>query len=211
MVGCQRVGAIEAYKIFGVKYAIIWLIVWMLIFSICLFLMPKNIEFQTLHLMKLWQWIFIILASTTLCECGFSKENWMKSDRKNRLKREALDALMSRTSSWGLAKHHGHKGYPIVTPETCGTVGERAQVILVWVKAPGVGDASHPRRLRVTKVRPWVMRSLWRADFRMLKNTSIGGVSYEIWQFEWSALPRQRLNTIVAWEWFPGLPRFEHA
>ena len=29
------------------------------------------------------------------------------------------------------AKHHGHKGDPGVTPGTCGTVGERAQVILV--------------------------------------------------------------------------------
>ena len=29
----------------------------------------------------------------------------------------------------------------------------------------------------MTRVRPSVMRSLWRADFRMLKNTLIGGVS----------------------------------
>ena len=34
-------------------------------------------------------------------------------------------------------QHHGHKGDPGVTPETCGTIGERAQVILVWVRAPG--------------------------------------------------------------------------
>ena len=32
-------------------------------------------------------------------------------------------------------KHHGHKGDPTVTPITCGAVGERAQVILVWVRA----------------------------------------------------------------------------
>jgi hypothetical protein len=31
-----------------------------------------------------------------------------------------------------------------VTPEICGTVGEMAQVILVWVKAPGIGNFSHP-------------------------------------------------------------------
>ena len=34
-------------------------------------------------------------------------------------------------------QHHGHKGDPGMTPETCGAIGERAQVILVWVRAPG--------------------------------------------------------------------------
>ena len=34
-------------------------------------------------------------------------------------------------------QHHGHKGDPGVTPGTCGTIGERAQVILVWVRALG--------------------------------------------------------------------------
>ena len=34
-------------------------------------------------------------------------------------------------------QHHGHKGDPEVTPGTCGAIGERAQVILVWVRAPG--------------------------------------------------------------------------
>jgi len=51
-------------------------------------------------------------------------------------------------------KHHGHKGDPGVTPGTCGAVGERAQVILVWARAPGVGNASHPRRLGGMRVRP---------------------------------------------------------
>jgi hypothetical protein len=32
-------------------------------------------------------------------------------------------------------KHHWHKGDPGVTPGTCGADGERAQVILVWVRA----------------------------------------------------------------------------
>jgi hypothetical protein len=50
--------------------------------------------------------------------------------------------------------HHGHKGDPGVTPETCGAVGERVQVILVWVRAPGVGNVSHPQRLGVTRIRP---------------------------------------------------------
>ena len=45
-------------------------------------------------MMKLWQWILIILASTVICECGFSKHNWVKSDRKSRLKLETSDALM---------------------------------------------------------------------------------------------------------------------
>ena len=33
-------------------------------------------------------------------------------------------------------QHHGHKGDPGVTPGTCGAIGERAQVILVWVRVP---------------------------------------------------------------------------
>ena len=41
------------------------------------------------------------LASTAICECGFSKQNWVKSDRKSRLKLETLDALM-RVSLCGL-------------------------------------------------------------------------------------------------------------
>ena len=35
-------------------------------------------------------------------------------------------------------QHHGHKGDSGVTPGTCGAIGERDQVILMWVKAPGV-------------------------------------------------------------------------
>jgi hypothetical protein len=54
----------------------------------------------------------------------------------------------------GCPKHHGHKGDPGLTPGTCGAGGEKAQVILVWVRAPGVGNASHPRALRVMKVKP---------------------------------------------------------
>jgi hypothetical protein len=51
-------------------------------------------------------------------------------------------------------KHHGHKGDPGVTPGTCGVVGERAQMILVWVRAPGVEITSHSQRLGVKRVRP---------------------------------------------------------
>jgi hypothetical protein len=74
-------------------------------------------------------------------------------------------------------KHQGHKGDPGVTPGTCCADGEKAQLILVWVRAPGVGNASHPRRLGIMRKKPRTMRSSWREDFRMLKNTSFGGVS----------------------------------
>ena len=36
-------------------------------------------------------------------------------------------------------QHHGHKRDPRVTPGTCGASGERAQVILMWVRAPTLG------------------------------------------------------------------------
>ena len=74
-------------------------------------------------------------------------------------------------------KHHGHKGDPGVTPRTCGAVGKRAHVILMWARAPNVGNASHPRRLGGIMVRLSAMRSLWCVDFRMLKKIAIGGVS----------------------------------
>jgi hypothetical protein len=54
----------------------------------------------------------------------------------------------------GCLKQHGDKGGPGVTPRTCGVIGERAQMILVWVRAMSIENASHPRRLRVTRVRP---------------------------------------------------------
>jgi hypothetical protein len=45
----------------------------------------------------------------------------------------------------GCPKHHGHKGDPRVTPGTCGAGGEKDQVILVWVRALGVGNTSYHR------------------------------------------------------------------
>jgi hypothetical protein len=48
-------------------------------------------------------------------------------------------------------KHYGHKEDPGVTPGTCGVFDEKAQVILMWVRAPNVGNIFHPRRLGVTK------------------------------------------------------------
>ena len=41
-------------------------------------------------------------------------------------------------------QHDGHKGDPEVTSGTCVAIGERAQVILVWMRALGVENASHP-------------------------------------------------------------------
>jgi hypothetical protein len=52
----------------------------------------------------------------------------------------------------GCPKHQGHKGDPGVTPGTCDAGAEKAQVILVWVRAPGVGNASYPRRLGAMRV-----------------------------------------------------------
>ena len=42
-------------------------------------------------------------------------------------------------------QHHGHKGDPGMTPGTCGAIGERAQVILVWVRAPGRWERLPPK------------------------------------------------------------------
>ena len=45
-------------------------------------------------------------------------------------------------------QHHGHKGDPGVTPGTCGTIGERTQVILVWVRAPRRWERLPPMETR---------------------------------------------------------------
>ena len=74
------------------------------------------------------------------------------------------------------SQYHRHKGDPIVTPETCGAIGKRAQMILVWVRALGIENASHSQRLGVTRVRSRAMNSLWHPNFIMLKDFSIGGV-----------------------------------
>ena len=65
-------------------------------------------------------------------------------------------------------------------PETCGAIGERAQVILVWMRASKRGNASHPHELGVTKVRPRALDGSWRPNSRMHKNTSIGGVNKKL-------------------------------
>ena len=77
-------------------------------------------------------------------------------------------------------QYHGHKGDFGVTLGTCGAIGERAGVILVWVRAPGCGNASHPQGLGVTRIRSRALDGSWRPDSRMLKNTSIRGVSKKL-------------------------------
>ena len=74
-------------------------------------------------------------------------------------------------------QHLGHKGDLGVIPWTCGAIDERAQVILVWVKATEVGNAFHQQRLGVMRVRPSGMNNVLCPNFRKLKNTLIGGVS----------------------------------
>ena len=51
-------------------------------------------------------------------------------------------------------KHHGYKGDPGVTAETCGAIGGRVQMILVWMRTLVVRNAFYLRRLKVTRVRP---------------------------------------------------------
>ena len=46
------------------------------------------------------------------------------------------------------SQHHGHKGDPEVMPGTCGAIGERAQVILVWIRAPGCWERLPPTKTR---------------------------------------------------------------
>ena len=64
-----------------------------------------------------------------------------------------------------------------MTAGTCGVVGEKAQVIPVLMRASGDGNTSYRQRLGVMMVKPLAIRSLWRPDSKMLKNTSIEGVS----------------------------------
>ena len=45
-------------------------------------------------LMSLWQAILVIPTSTAVCERGFSKQNWVKSERRTCLNLDTLDALM---------------------------------------------------------------------------------------------------------------------
>jgi hypothetical protein len=45
-------------------------------------------------LMSLWQAILVIPTSTVVCEHGFSKHNWVKSEMRTCLNLDTLNALM---------------------------------------------------------------------------------------------------------------------
>ena len=74
-----------------------------------------------------------------------------------------------------------------MTPKTYEAIGERAKVILMWVRALGHGNASYPQGLGFTTVRSKALDGSWCCNSRMPKNTSIGGVGKKLWGFEWGA------------------------
>ena len=47
-------------------------------------------------------------------------------------------------------------------------------MILIWIRAVSVNNASQPRKPKVTRIRLWGMSGLWRWDSKMSKNTSFG-------------------------------------
>ena len=53
-------------------------------------------------------------------------------------------------------------------------------MIIVWVRAQGRGNASHPQELGDTRIRPKALDGSWRPDSRMLKSTSIRCVSKKL-------------------------------
>ena len=98
---------------------------------------------------------------------GLEKREKSKSEKKNWRRKKHSDtsetsgsnsstAGSSNTESTGCRtplleeclQHHGHKGDPGVTLGTCGAIGERAQVILVWVRAPGRWERLPPTEIR---------------------------------------------------------------
>ena len=44
-----------------------------------------------------------------------------------------------------------------MTHGTCGAIGEKVEVILVWVNAPNVENASHPQELGDMNIKPYIM------------------------------------------------------
>ena len=84
---------------------------------------------------------------------------------------------VSRSSPKGMPKTPWAQGGPRSNTRDLWRGGEKAQMILVWVRAPGIGNASHPRGLEGMRVKPWAICSPWHEDSRMLTNTSFGGVS----------------------------------
>ena len=62
---------------------------------------------------------------------------------------EGISHLDYDTSEGGIefgsqcSKRHKDNGNPAVTPEACGGVGERAQVIPLWIRAPDIENIFH--------------------------------------------------------------------
>lgn len=89
--------------------------------------------------------------------------------------------------------HHGHKGGPRSDIGISGIISERAQVILVWMRVPGVGNIYHPRKLGGMRVRPSSMSSLWHAIIECTRTPQS-----KVWQFEWGVIPEQHPRTSMA-------------
>ena len=64
-----------------------------------------------------------------------------------------------------------------MTSRAYGAIGKRTQLILVLVRALGVENAFHSHRLGVKRIKPRAKDSLWCFNSRMLRITSIKGVS----------------------------------
>ena len=60
---------------------------------------------------------------------------------------------------------------------TSSAISERAQVILVWMKALGVEIVSYLQRVGITRVRASTVNSLWHPNPKMPMNTPMGGLS----------------------------------
>ena len=70
---------------------------------------------------------------------------------KEKVEKEVLEIRCRAPLLKECPQHHEHKGDPGVTPGTCGAIGERAQVILVWVRAPRRWERLPPTKIRSHK------------------------------------------------------------
>ena len=68
---------------------------------------------------------------------------------------------------------------------TCGAIGKRAQVILMWVRASGRWKHLPPTEIRSYEDQAYNIGWLMVFYSRMPKNTSIEGVGKKLWGFEW--------------------------
>ena len=98
---------------------------------------------------------FDVHGGIIICVLGLAKRH-----REDLGTMQALDKDCHPPLHEDCLKYHGHKGDPRVIPKTCGAIGERAQVNLVWTKASDIKNAFHPWKYEVTGVRPSAMRSL---------------------------------------------------